>query len=246
MTLTRFKGSYRAAVFGASGGLGSAFLRALDADPACIALGAASRRPERAPGKVAAIGFDLADEESIAEACAWFAKDGPLDLVLVATGILHDGGALQPEKALKSLTGEALARAFRINAAGPALIAKHALPLLAKDRGAVFAALSARVGSIADNALGGWHAYRASKAALNMLIRNAAIELARKDKTALCVTLHPGTADTALSRPFQGNVKPEKLFTPDDAAAKLLSVIDALTPARTGTLLAWDGTTIPF
>jgi NAD(P)-dependent dehydrogenase (short-subunit alcohol dehydrogenase family) len=120
------------------------------------------------------------------------------------------------------------------------------LPLLARDRKAIFAAISARVGSISDNRLGGWHAYRASKAALNMLIRNFAIELASRNKQAICVALHPGTVDTNLSKPFQAGVTQEKLFTPGHSAAAMLTVLDAATAERTGTLIAYDGQTIPF
>jgi NAD(P)-dependent dehydrogenase (short-subunit alcohol dehydrogenase family) len=139
-----------------------------------------------------------------------------------------------------------MAAAFAINAVGPAMIAKHMLPLMPRDRKTVFAAISARVGSISDNRLGGWHAYRASKAALNMLIRNFAIELATRNKQAVCVALHPGTVDTNLSKPFQAGVAPEKLFTAADSAAAMLRVLNEATVERSGTLIAWDGQTIPF
>jgi NAD(P)-dependent dehydrogenase (short-subunit alcohol dehydrogenase family) len=163
----------------------------------------------------------------------------------VATGVLHDA-ALQPEKTWRDISPDAFAHAFAVNATGPALIAKHFLPLLARDRRAVFAALSARVGSIEDNRLGGWTAYRASKAALHQIIRTCAIELARKNKAALCVALHPGTVDTALSAPFQRGVAPEKLFAPDYSAERLIEVIDGLSPADSGQAYAWDGARIPF
>lgn len=153
---------------------------------------------------------------------------------------------MQPEKTFRALEPQALAHAYAVNAIGPALIAKHALPHLARDHKAVFAALSARVGSISDNAKGGWHAYRASKAALNMILRTCAIELKMKNKSAVCVGLHPGTVDTALSAPFQGFVPPTQLFTTDHSAACLLDVIDGLTSADSGGLFAWDGQPIPF
>ena len=143
------------------------------------------------------------------------------------------------------LTGAAMETAFRRNATGPALVAKHFLPLLARDRKAAFAALSARVGSIEDNRLGGWYAYRASKAALNMLIRTLSIELARSHRHALCVGLHPGTVDTALSKPFQSGVPPEKLFPPAQSARHLLAVLDRLTAEDSGSVYAWDGRRIP-
>ena len=163
----------------------------------------------------------------------------------MASGILHDDEALRPEKTWRALDGAALERVYRINAVGPALVAKHFLPLLARDRKSVFAALSARVGSISDNHLGGWHAYRASKAALNMLLRTFAIELARRNPRAICVGLHPGTVDTGLSAPFQANVPEGKLFTPDFAAARLLEVVDRLKPDDSGKVFAWDGQLIP-
>jgi NAD(P)-dependent dehydrogenase (short-subunit alcohol dehydrogenase family) len=131
--------------------------------------------------------------------------------------------------------------AFAINAAGPAQIARLLLPAMPRDRRTLFAALSARVGSISDNRLGGWHSYRASKAALNMLIRCLAIEQARSHPQAVCVALHPGTVDTGLSKPFQAGVKPDQLFAPAKAAGHLLAVLDALAPSQSGRLFAWDG-----
>jgi NAD(P)-dependent dehydrogenase (short-subunit alcohol dehydrogenase family) len=133
---------------------------------------------------------------------------------------------------------------FAVNAIGPALVAKHTLPLIPREDRAIFAALSARVGSISDNRLGGWYGYRASKAALNQLIRTLSIELARKRKQAICVGLHPGTVDSELSRPFQGAVADGQLSPSDLAAWRLMSVIDQLKPGDSGRLIAWDGTTV--
>jgi NAD(P)-dependent dehydrogenase (short-subunit alcohol dehydrogenase family) len=194
--------------------------------------------------KVVPFAFDLLDEGTVAAACA--AIGGPLDLVIVATGRLTYADGAGPEKSTRALSGEHLAEMFAINATGPALIAKHALPRLRKDARGVFAAISARVGSISDNRLGGWHAYRASKAALNMLVKNFALELARTHPQAIAVTLHPGTVDTGLSAPFQRGVAPEKLFTPEVSAAALQRVLDGLKPAQSGGLFAWDGAEIPF
>ncbi len=244
-SLTSLHHGYRAFVFGGTGGIGGALVRALDADERCAAIFSASRSVSADFGKVTSLAFDLADEDSIIEAVAATSAAGPLDLVIVATGLLHDA-TMRPERTWKKLEPETLARAFQINAIGPAIIAKHALGALARDRRAVFAALSARVSSISDNQLGGWHAYRASKAALNMLIRNFSIELATRNREALCIALHPGTVDTAMSRPFQANVLPERLFTADRSAEHLLAVIDALKPADSGKLFAWDGSEIPF
>ena len=189
------------------------------------------------------IGLTASTIANAAEAAQ--ADAAALDLVIVASGILHDREGLHPEKTWRALDGAALEQVYRINTVGPALVAKHFLPLLARHRKSVFAALSARVGSISDNQLGGWHAYRASKAALNMLLRTFAIELARRNPRAICVGLHPGTVDTRLSAPFQANVPEGKLFTADLAAERLLAVIDRLEPSDSGSVFAWDGQQIP-
>jgi NAD(P)-dependent dehydrogenase (short-subunit alcohol dehydrogenase family) len=237
--LASFAPGLRALVFGAGGGIGAAFAAELGAHPRVAAVHAAAR--SAAPPWA----FDLKDEASIEAVAKAAAAEGPLDLVLVATGVLH-GPALRPEKTWRSLDAAALAEAFAINATGPALIAKHTLGLLRRDTKSAFACLSARVGSIEDNRLGGWHAYRASKAALNMLVRSCAVELHQRNPGALCVALHPGTVDTRLSQPFQGGVDPAKLFTPTRSARALLGVLDRLTPADSGRLFAWDGQPIPF
>jgi len=232
----------RCAVFGASGGIGAALAMAL-AERGEVYAG--SRGGAALPSSaVRPFAFDLTDEASIAAACA--AIGGPLDMVIVATGRLTRADGTGPEKSYRALDAAGMAELFAINTIGPALIAKHTLPLLRRTSRAVFAALSARVGSISDNRLGGWHGYRASKAALNMLVKNLALELARTHPEALAVTLHPGTVDTALSAPFQRGVAREKLFTPEHSAAALLGVLDGLTPAQSGGLFAWDGAQVPF
>ena len=245
--LGSFGADLNVAVFGASGGLGAAFVRLLARSPNVARIHAFSRsRPAFSGAKVRWAQVDLAHEATIAEAVqSAAANSGKLHLVLVATGILHDGDGLQPEKSWRALEAESLMTAFAINSVGPALIAKHVLPLLDRDRKTVFAALSARVGSIEDNRLGGWYAYRASKAALNMLIRTLSIELARRNPNAICIALHPGTVDTALSRPFQNGVPAGRLFAPEEAAGNLLAVLDGLTPEASGTLYAWDGSRLP-
>lgn len=236
---------YRALVFGAGGGIGSAITVALANDLRCDIVYGAARRPFGGDRKVVPVEFDLTDEASIASAVETASCDGPLDLVFVATGVLQDEVS-NPEKSLKAVNAEAMEHAFRINMIGPSLIAKHALPKLRRDAKAVFAALSARVGSITDNRLGGWHSYRASKAALNMFVKTCAIELARTHPKALCVTLHPGTVDTQLSKPFQGNVPISNLKTPVESASCLLSVLDRTNADQTGNLFAWDGQKIAF
>lgn len=235
----------RCAVFGASGGIGGALAIALAAQADVAEVHAGSRAGDTpSGGKLRPFAFDLLDEASIAAACA--AIGGPLDMVLIATGRLTRADGSGPEKSYRALSADGMAELLAVNAIGPALIAKHALPLLRRDGRTVFAALSARVGSIADNRLGGWHAYRASKAALNMLVKNLALELARTHPQAVAVTLHPGTVDTGLSAPFQRGVAAEKLFTPAFSAAALLGVLERLTPAESGGLYAWDGAAIPF
>ena len=232
----------KAAVIGAGGAIGRAVVDRLAADARFDGVLALSRDPKSwgaGPVRVGAI--DVADPNSIAAAAA---VAGPLDLVLVATGLLHDG-ARGPERALKALDADWLARSFAVNAIGPALVLRHFAPLLPRQGRGVIAALSARVGSISDNRAGGWYGYRASKAALNMIIRCAAIEIARSRPEALCVGLHPGTVDSALSRPFQANVPADRLFTAAHAAERLLAVIDGLGPAASGRCFAWDGTEVP-
>jgi NAD(P)-dependent dehydrogenase (short-subunit alcohol dehydrogenase family) len=227
--LASFQPSLHALIIGATGGIGCAFADLLEHD------GAHVTRWSRSSG------LDLTDPASIETAVAALAT--PPDLVIVATGVLHATGLL-PEKSNAQLTADALATAFAINTIGPALIARALLPLMPKGRKTVLAALSARVGSISDNRLGGWHSYRASKAALNQLIRTMAIEQARRNPEQILLTLHPGTVDSGLSKPFQKGVK--TLFTPEESARHLLAVIDGATPAQSGQLIDWQGAVIPF
>lgn len=222
-----------AVVIGAAGGIGAALAAQLERSPEYERVLRLSRRDT---------GLDLEDEASVARAASETAALGVPDLIVVATGVLHAGQT--PERSFKTLSAEHMLRDYRINAIGPALVAKHFLPLLPRDRRAVFAVLSARVGSISDNRLGGWHAYRASKAALNMLLRNFAIELGRSHPRAIVAGLHPGTVATALSEPFQKGVPPERLFTPEVSAGHLVRVIGELQPDDSGHVLAWDGSRI--
>jgi len=236
------KMSGSAVVIGASGGIGRALTQRLVAEGGFEAVWAVSRSAAAVPG-AQALAADLEDEDSLAQAAARIAQGAAPTLVLVATGVLHDG--FQPERSLRQLEAEHLLRDYRINTVGPALVAKHLLPLLPRDRRAVFAALSARVGSIGDNRLGGWHAYRASKAALNMILRNLAVELGRSHPQTVVAGLHPGTVQTDLSAPFQKGVPDGRLFAPDFSAERLLAVIDGLGPADSGGVFAWDGARIP-
>ncbi len=229
----------RAAIFGAGGGIGRALCGALAERGTKV--WALARSPlSDLPTGIEPLQFDLGDEQSIAQA-AEAMRDSPPQLVLVCTGALTLADGTGPERSYRQLDGAAMAEAFRINTIGPALVAKHMLPLLPRDERAVFGALSARVGSITDNRLGGWHSYRASKAALNMLVRNFAIELGRTHKQASVVALHPGTVDTGLSEPFQANLPAGQLTIPAEAASHLLDVVDGLTSADSGKSLDWQG-----
>jgi len=223
-----------AIIFGASGGIGATLADVLEADGAHTPV----IRLSRGGGD-----FDLSDEDSIARCVAALHDIPPPSLIIIATGMLSEDER-GPEKSWRALDPDWMARNFALNTIGPALIAKHVIPLLPRRERSVLAFLSARVGSISDNRLGGWHSYRASKAALNMMVRTLAVELARTHPELVCAALHPGTVDSALSRPFQSGVAAGKLFTPERSATALLSVLAGLTPAQSGRLWAWDGAEI--
>ncbi len=227
-----------AVIIGASGGIGGALADALQADGRHDVIHRFARSLP-APHRI-----DIADEASVAAAAALVHDSGPPPrTVIVATGLLHTERH-QPERKLADIDPDWMAQNFAVNTIGPALVAKYFLPLLPRHGRTVFAMLSARVGSIGDNRSGGWYSYRASKAALNQLVRSFAIAEARRNPDALVVALHPGTVDTGLSAPFQRGVPPEKLTAPPVAAANLLRVIEAPTPAETGRIFAWDGSEI--
>ena len=218
-----------AVVIGATGGIGAALADAIEEEGASVLrLG----RSLTGAGHI-----DIEDEASIAAAAA---RIGSPALVIVATGLLHEGDR-RPEKAMAELDPAWLMRQFQVNAIGPALVAKHVLPVMPRTGRTVFAVMSARIGSIGDNRLGGWYGYRAAKAALNQLIRTLAIEHKRRNDRSIVVGLHPGTVDTGLSKPFQANVARDQLFTPDRAAVQLLDVIDGLKAPDTGKLFDWQG-----
>jgi NAD(P)-dependent dehydrogenase (short-subunit alcohol dehydrogenase family) len=228
-----------AVVVGASGGIGGALVAALGVRGGHDRVFALSRSEAGPASRI-----DITDENSVQAAAEEIAKHGPVGLVLVASGQLH-GPGLAPEKALKAIDPEAMATLFAVNTIGPALVAKHFVPLLARDGRSVFAALSARVGSIGDNRLGGWYSYRASKAALNQILRTLAIEVKRTRPEAIVVGLHPGTVRTALSHPFRPDTDNPDVVSPDEAARNLLTVLDGLTPEASGRTFAWDGQPVP-
>ncbi len=224
-----------AVVVGAGGGLGGALLAALEAGGAY--------------GRVIGLGrgstplLDLLDEGSITAAAAWVAGAGEVRLLLDATGFLHDE-RYQPERSLRGIDPAHMAHAFAINAIGPALLMKHFCPLLPRRGRAVFATLSARVGSIGDNRLGGWHSYRAAKAALNQLVRTAAVELRRANPESICVALHPGTVATRLSAPFSKSgldVRPA-----EEAARDILAVLNGLQAGDSGGFFDQTGAVVPW
>ena len=232
MTLNSFGSGYRALVIGASGTLGQAFSALLRADPNCASVRELSRTSSPS--------LDLEVPGSIAEAATALADEGPYQLILHTAGLLHRDG-IAPEKSLAAIEADALQAVFQVNALGPALVLRHFLPLL--DKQGAMAMLSDKVGSIGDNRLGGWYAYRSSKAALNMLIKTAAIELARSKPRARLLALHPGTVISPLSQPFRGAAAARPA---EQAAAEMLRVIDGLGAEHSGSFHAYDGQQLPW
>ncbi|QXC52802.1 SDR family oxidoreductase (plasmid) [Agrobacterium salinitolerans] len=225
---------YRAIVIGASGGIAGAVMSLLEADARCAYALPLSRSKDD---------LDITDEKSVAAAASRLGDQrGTFDLIFNATGALTIDG-VGPEKSIKAIDPLQMAKQFAVNAIGPALLLKHFAPLLKREEKCVFASLSARVGSIGDNRLGGWISYRASKAAQNQIIRTAAIEIMRTNSQAIVVALHPGTVATDLSQPF---TKGRDRFEPEESAARLLNTIDALTAGQTGQFFAYDGARIEW
>ena len=233
----------RVAVIGASGAIGSAFVEYYSRQADTHTVYALSRQQKNFSSPlVETVHLDLTEERSIAEAAARITSD--LEIVILASGLLHDD-EIMPEKSLRQLTQDHLQKVFQVNTIGPALVMKYFLPLLPTDRKCVFAALSARVGSISDNRLGGWYSYRASKAALNMLLKTAAVETGRRNRHARIIGLHPGTVDSALSAPFQQRVPSGKLFSPAFAAEQMAQVIATVPADASGKCFAYDSSEVP-
>src|SRR6056297_1486185 len=218
-----------ALIIGASGGIGQALSAALTARGTAVT--GLSRRDH---------GFDITDPASVEAALS--PLTGPFDLIFVATGGLEINGQ-RPEKSLKEVTAQSLQDQFALNCIGPSLVLKHALPLLPRDRRAVFAALSARVGSIGDNRMGGWYSYRTAKAALNQMMHGAAIEVARSHPQAICAALHPGTVATPFTAEYLGR---HPAVPPEEAARNLLRVIEGLCPGDSGGFFDWQGKRVPW
>lgn len=243
-------------ILGASQGIGLGFVQQLLNQPDTHKIYASYLRLESAtellnlekeyPGKLYCLQLDITDESQLTKAVTNIsAQVTQLHLVINCVGILHDD-TLQPEKNLRQINSANLLKYFQVNSIGGVLLAKHLLPLLRHPNKSVLATISAKVGSIGDNQLGGWYGYRASKAALNMLMRNVAIEYARSSPKTIVVLLHPGTTDTKLSQPFQKNVPPEKLFSKKRTASQLLTVISGLTESDSGKFFSWDATILPW
>lgn len=216
----------KALIIGATGGIGNAIYTALDA----WEIMPVSR----------ASGFDLTDPDSVDRVLGGL--HDTFDLVIVATGKL-DGAGHAPEKSLRAVTAQAMADQFAVNAIGPALVLRHLPTLLPRDRPSKAAVLTARVGSIGDNRMGGWYSYRAAKAAANQIVHTAAIELARTHKQAALVALHPGTVATSFTKNYQAS---HKTVPPEEAAGNLLRVLDGIDPAQTGGFFDWAGETVPW
>jgi NAD(P)-dependent dehydrogenase (short-subunit alcohol dehydrogenase family) len=238
-------------VIGAGKGIGLEFVRQLLANNQIQQLYATYRDPlcpllQINDPRLHCLAVDITNEAQIAQAAATIqATEGKLHYAINCVGILHTD-TIQPEKSLRHLETDRLLQYFQVNSIGSALWAKHLQPLFKHSDQSILASISAKVGSIGDNELGGWYGYRASKAALNMLMRNVAIEYKRTCPQAIVVLLHPGTTDTDLSKPFQNNVPPGKLFTAEHTTSQLLAVINQLKSTDSGKFFNWDGTILPW
>lgn len=252
-----FPHGIHAVIQGASRGIGFGFVEQLLDCENIDTVYATCREPERAetlqslrenhPQRLKLVRLDITQEDTIRQAANFIGTHTDrLHLLINVAGSLHDGADLWPEKRLADIRPENLTKSFQVNAFGPVLAAKHFQALLNHKDRAVLANLSARIGSIGDNRLGGWYAYRASKAAQNMFTRTMALEFKRNRSATVCVALHPGTTDTDLSSPFQGKVPEEQLFTVAYAVRRLLQVIDGLRPDDTGQFFAFDGERIEW
>ena len=230
------------AIIGSSGAIGNAVAEILLDDDGVEAIYRFSRNDSNENSdRVKNLYIDIEDEESIKDCIKNLSKDIKFDLVFVATGILHNDNDIFPEKSIRDISKSKLEKVLLVNTIGPALVGKYFIPYLRKNSKSIFAFLSARVGSISDNKLGGWYSYRASKTALNQIIKNFSIEVRRSNPNAIFIGLQPGTVKSFLSKPFEKNVRPGNLFTPEYSATKMLEVIENLSLEDTGKIYAWDG-----
>lgn len=243
-------------IVGASQGIGLGFVRHLLQDERIRHICATYRQPATAtelltlqslhPERLTCLPMDITEESQIVAGLEQIQPITPhLHLVIYCVGLLHDG-SLQPEKGLQQLETEQLLCYFQVNSIGAVLLAKHLLPLLKHDQPSLFAAISAKIGSIGDNRIGGWYGYRASKAALNMFMKTAAIEYSRKSPRTIVALLHPGTTDTRLSHPFQRGVPADKLFSVPRTVSQLMAVIGGLEATESGGFFSWDGSSLPW
>jgi len=235
-----------AVVVGASGAIGAALLEQLQAQGGFDRVLGFSRTGQSAAcaGASGMGSLDVCSESSVAAAATAVSATGlPLRLLINATGFLH-GEGFEPEKSWRQIDPGHMAKSFAVNAIGPALLVKHFLPLLPREGRAAFVTLSAKVGSIGDNRLGGWYSYRASKAALNQIVRTAAVELARRQRESLCVALHPGTVSSRMTSPFRKEGL--DVCAPEEAATRLLSVVDGLQAGDNGGFLDYRGQPLPW
>lgn len=243
-------------IIGASQGIGLGFVRTLLQQPKVSRLYATYREEQSATELIAlsqeyserlsCLQVDVTQESQIIRAVKQInAEVDRLHLVIYCVGVLHEGN-LTPEKSLRQIVPENLLYSFQVNSIGAVLFAKHLMPLFKHGDRHIFACISAKVGSIGDNRLGGWYGYRASKAALNMFLKTAAIEYSRRCPKTIVVALHPGTTDTRLSKPFQKNVPPEKLFPVEHTVNLLSKVIAGLEIKNSGQFFSWDGSQLPW
>ncbi|MEM6596682.1 MAG: SDR family NAD(P)-dependent oxidoreductase [Cyanobacteria bacterium P01_C01_bin.69] len=245
-----------ALVVGATQGIGLEFIRQVLQDERMDHVFATYRSQETAAQLFAlaeqyaerlhCIPMDITDESQIETGILQIRAIAPnLHFVINCVGLLHNEQQ-QPEKALRQLNTENLLNYFQINSIGPALIAKHVMPLLRHKEPSLLATISAKIGSIGDNRIGGWYGYRASKAALNMFLKTASIEYRRRSPNTTIVMLHPGTTDTGLSKPFQRGVPPEKLFSTEKTVSQLMAVLSDIKPEDSGEFFSWDGSRLPW
>ena len=232
----------RVAIIGASGGIGSTLsrqIRGLDRDNTIVEI-------VRNKSKKNQFEMNMLDEHSVAK-CAEEIKDkyGSFDVILNTTGLLHTKNH-SPERTFREIDLDYLQEVFQVNTYIPFLISKYFVPILTKESASIIAFMSARLGSISDNKLGGWYSYRSSKTALNMLIKTLSIELSYSNKNAICIGLHPGTVDTQLSKPFTQKIKNKKVFTKEEAGGYLIKTLNNINHNDTGNIIDWHGKTIPY